>query len=598
MFFARAVVPALLLVSGFQVPVDSIEAQARPQGTLTVTVALVAEELQVRPVPLFQLELVARADSTSRVALRTGLDGKVSQQVRPAEYRLRSVVPARLAGVAYAWDTVVTIRPGSAVSIELSNANASVDSSSMSRAPSRQIAPEIALYERVRRGVVRVQADLAHGTGFLVALDTARAVVVTNEHVIQGSRDVSIWLDTVVRIVARVVIKDHDADLAVLAIHPDACRGCPRLPRAPADSTGTVIVQGERVVAIGFPLHQRSTVTSGIVSAIRERVIISDVNINPGNSGGPLLNMSGQVVGINTFGDEGEYGPGIAGAILITQLNALLARAADSLSRAQYPEHTVLPVLSGPAYPIAELRAAAESIPARSYRKLEGLSMGNFSVTLTTPVAQFVWAKARERSVSVERRQREERAGLSEEERYSELASARDWLEYVGPLTQPAVSIDVVPKQGETTGSLLGRLLVNPYGQARLVFKGDLQDVRWYRNGSPMRPLLGGRAPQRVFVENAWVVMKDVAYRGYYVLPPLVFAPDSAGAPPSIVLQIVDLKHPDDRNLYELPAEAVARVWNDFGPYYRSVYPDRAFVVADPRRFRSNFERLCFQFSC
>jgi len=46
-----------------------------------------------------------------------------------------------------------------------------------------------------------------------------------------------------------------------------------------------------------------------------------------------------------------------------------------------------------------------------------------------------------------------------------------------------------------------------------------------------------------------------------------VFAPDSTGAPPSIVAHIYDLKHPDDRNWEELPGKVVARIWNDFGPY-------------------------------
>jgi len=87
--------------------------------------------------------------------------------------------------------------------------------------------------------------------------------------------------------------------------------------------------------------------------------------------------------------------------------------------------------------------------------------------------------------------------------------------------------------------------------------------------------------------------MKDVAYRGYYVFRPEVFEPDSVGAPPSVVIQIDDLKHYDRFILFELPPELVARVWNDFGPYYMSVNSRFGFRWSDPNKFSSNFDHLC-----
>jgi len=371
---------------------------------------------------------------------------------------------------------------------------------------------------------------------------------------------------------------------------------------AKPDSTGAIVVSGERIIAVGFPLSQQSSVTSGIVSAVRERAIISDANINHGNSGGPLLNLAGEVVGINTFIDPGGNGPGVSGSILITQLAALLKRAADTLPTLPVPTLTMLPTLSGPAYPLTELRAAAESVPADAYDDLQEYKVGNFILTFSTPVANFVYYKRHENEIAKDRRKREARAGLSEEERYTEVGELRDWIDYVGDLTSPAISIEVVPKQGETFGSALARGLsaAGGYGagRAKYVFKGDVQDVEWYRNGEPTNPIMGGRTPQRVYVSNAWVEMKDVAYRGLYVFDPTVFAPDSTGAPPSIVAHIYDLKHPDDRNWEELPGELVARIWNDFGPYYMRALPKRGFTPADPLHFKSGLDSLCARKHC
>jgi hypothetical protein len=170
-----------------------------------------------------------------------------------------------------------------------------------------------------------------------------------------------------------------------------------------------------------------------------------------------------------------------------------------------------------------------------------------------------------------------------------------DWIEYVGDYTEPAITIEIVPKIGETTGSILARVLVSPQLQAKMVFKGDLQDAEFYRNGEPVDPAIGGRSPQQVYEQNQWAVMRDVAYRGYYVFTPEFFAPDSTGAPPSIVIRIDDLKHYDRFILFELSPETVSRAWNDFALYYQAVHPTVSFIVSDPDRFKSNFSTLCHQ---
>jgi len=577
-------------------------ASQRPQqATITITAALLAEELQVRPVALYQLLLVRATDTTQVITLRTGLDGKAKQGVAPGNYRLRSVTPVQLLGKSYRWDVVVTVLRGRVSDVELTNVNAIVDTIAGPKAVVREVAPEITVYERVKRAVVRVEAGLKGGSGFFI--DTLGGLIVTNDHVVAGERRLSVALDTNRRVPAQLVGRDHDADLALLRINPNACSDCPHLRIAKADSTGTTVVPGERVIAVGFPLHQQSTVTSGIVSSVREHAIISDVNINHGNSGGPLLNAAGDVVAVNTFGDMSESGgPGISGSLLISSLAPLLKRAADTLRFLSVPDLRLLPTIQGPAYPLLELRAAADSVPFDAYESVEGFKAGNFVIALSTPVANLVYAKKYEDEVSKDRRKRGARAGLSEEERYSEVGTLRDWSDYVGDRTKAAVYVEIVPRQGETFWSGFGRALSASQGyapgRAKYVFKGDLQDAQWYRNGEPIDPVIGGRTPQRIYVQDAWVEMKDVAYRGLYIFSPEAFAPDSSGAPPSIVVHILDLKHPDDRDWIELSGDVVARVWNDFGPYYTRVRPDRPFRAADAEQFKSGIDAFCAQVHC
>lgn len=143
------------------------------------------------------------------------------------------------------------------------------------------------------------QQQVAGGSGFIVSAD---GYVVTNNHVIKDAKQITVTLNDGREYEAVVKGSDSRTDLAVLKIEEKAL---PFLNFGDSDS----LKAGEWVVAVGNPFGLEGTVTKGIVSAKGrqdlglapyEDFIQTDAAINPGNSGGPLLNMSGQVVGVNT----------------------------------------------------------------------------------------------------------------------------------------------------------------------------------------------------------------------------------------------------------------------------------------------------------
>ena len=156
----------------------------------------------------------------------------------------------------------------------------------------------------------RVQQSL--GSGFLV---DASGLVVTNNHVIQGSDEVEVQLSDDRTFKAEIVGTDERTDLALLRI-PNA-KNLPYVNLGDSDK----LKVGDHVVAIGNPFGLDHTVTSGIVSA-KERAIgtgggyddfiQTDASINPGNSGGPLFDLKGKVVGINTAINPQGQGIGFA----------------------------------------------------------------------------------------------------------------------------------------------------------------------------------------------------------------------------------------------------------------------------------------------
>lgn len=149
------------------------------------------------------------------------------------------------------------------------------------------------------------------GTGFII---DRQGYIVTNNHVVDGADEIKVALKNKKEYAAEIVGRDPQTDIALIRVKTDE-----KLPVAPLGSSEKLAV-GDWVVAIGNPFGLEHTVTAGIVSA-KGRVIGSgpyddfiqtDASINPGNSGGPLINMNGEVVGINTMIITGGQGIGFA----------------------------------------------------------------------------------------------------------------------------------------------------------------------------------------------------------------------------------------------------------------------------------------------
>jgi 2-alkenal reductase len=186
----------------------------------------------------------------------------------------------------------------------------------------------VRLYEEVNPGVVSIQVftrqgDITSqgaGSGFLISDD---GYIVTNNHVIAGAVRVTVVFFNGIEAQAEIIGTDPDSDLAVIQVQ-DLPEGVRSLELGDSDA----VQVGELVIAIGNPFGQQGSMTTGIVSAVGRvlptrvtqfsvpQAIQTDAAINPGNSGGPLLNLLGQVIGVNaqiaTGGTPASAGVGFA----------------------------------------------------------------------------------------------------------------------------------------------------------------------------------------------------------------------------------------------------------------------------------------------
>jgi len=184
----------------------------------------------------------------------------------------------------------------------------------------------------------RRQVTGSLGSGIIIS---PRGYIVTNAHVVQQADEVIVTLADESQHKADLVSADPEADLAIIKIEAG------RPVTAVRMGTSSDLMIGETVIAVGNPFGYQHTVTTGVVSALDrtiepspetkyEGLIQTDAPINPGNSGGPLLNIRGELIGINTAIRAGAQGLGFA--IPIDKVRAIMVGLL-SVRRAGQPWH-------------------------------------------------------------------------------------------------------------------------------------------------------------------------------------------------------------------------------------------------------------------
>lgn len=213
-----------------------------------------------------------------------------------------------------------------------------------------------------------------NGMGTGVVIDS-RGYILTNHHVVDGVRQINVTLDGGQAYVAQLVAHDRETDLAVIRI---------KTPQPlPTIKLGTSqdLMTGETVIALGNAYGYEHTVTSGIISALHRNVqvnetqqyldlIQTDASINPGNSGGPLMNLEGDMIGLNVAVRAGAQGIGFA--IPVDRALEVAAKMIKVEKLESY-WHGITPLaIDGPAGPVTVARVERDS-PA----ELGGLQRGD-----------------------------------------------------------------------------------------------------------------------------------------------------------------------------------------------------------------------------
>jgi hypothetical protein len=378
-----------------------------------------------------------------------------------------------------------------------------------------------ALYEALNPSIVKIHSDFGTGSGFIV---TPEGLIATNHHVVRNARYLAAEFSDGRKVVADIVVLDAKHDLAVLKVNRSVLNGVAPMPLLPAEKDAA-IVAGVPVVAFGSPLSQTFLMTQGIVSKVEPSVLLGDFLIQPGNSGGPLVSLSGDVIGVNTFA-EGR----ISGAVRVNVLRDVLARPDVGNYAGAEPDAALLPVAPRDRFPADTLkeRIVKEPLDTSVYR-LDG---GKFTVTAITPVLVGKMQVQEDLQQAANRYSR--RAKKIKDDKYDPVDEPfYDWLRNATSLMDAVVTIEVKPDFGQTKGSAwlsalsavsagLSSTYAAPTRQT-MEFKSEFQELRVYRDNQLMRPITPGRQITEQSIDNPSMTFVDEAYSGWYVYEAKVF---------------------------------------------------------------------------
>lgn len=427
----------------------------------------------------------------------------------------------------------------------------------------RRVTDELTIkFKELQMSVVTVWSEIGQGTGFIF---DERGLVMTNQHVIGPSEIVSVQFDPTVRVPARILASDPEKDVAVLWIDIASLPNAMVARIAKGTEDEPAVIEGERVMTIGSPLNQRKIMTTGIASKVEPRAIISDININHGNSGGPLFNSIGEVIGITTFADPDQGGPGISGIVRIEETTPVVDLALGKMSLTEKPEARLLPVDPTDKYPLDAIKDVVE---AKKFDfKPYSFNEADFQVTLRTPLMTYRAESEAQREAEKTKNKRTK----SKDSRQSTSTTTDqfyNWREYVGDY-KPILIITAQPALGESFWGAVGRGVAANYGihtQANLRFKTDFYRMKLFCGEKEVAPIHPGKAYRLTNERSYFIKSNDATYAGVYSYPADAIN-ESCGV---VRLELFSEKHPDKAEKKTLDKKTVQRIIADFQPYFLS----------------------------
>ena len=264
-------------------------AQAQP-GILRIRVTIVDASQQTRPVPRHAVLISENPTAAAPQRAVTNGDGIAEVRLRGGNYTVESDEALIFQGRSYEWRQTLDVLPGQTTTIDLNVGNAEIGTAEAAAASEPGVARNVSgLLLDWQGSVVTIWTPLKRGAGFLA---DAHGLIVTNQRLIGAEKTVEVQLSPAVKVVGRVLVADGDRDVAVVWIDANAAAAARPMKLKFADA-GTAVAEKDKLFTISAPIDDDKRLSSGTVSRITARGIVSDVRIEDEDVGAPLFTADG-----------------------------------------------------------------------------------------------------------------------------------------------------------------------------------------------------------------------------------------------------------------------------------------------------------------
>jgi S1-C subfamily serine protease len=549
------------------VTVAFVPTAAPPNQALTVLhikVTLLDGEARATPVPRHGLLISDNPATATPRLIMTKLDGTADVELRPGNYTVESDKPVVFNGKAYQWTQTLDVVAGRTTLLELTPANADVESAPPERTASGHAAsgPPLEddpsfLLPKFQDSVVGIWTPTTHGSGFVV---DAKGLVATNQRVIGAATSAEVQLTPAIKVAATVLASDHERDVAFLWVDPKAIASIRPVPINCNEASNASVVTGQEIFTIGVPLRQSKGMSSGTVSGVDATSIESDLALARGSSGGPVFTARGDLLGITSIVDESDQASSGDSRIIRS------ARACDVLAGAESKMKVVVPP-SGAPLPLEPARPFPMDALKDAVRGRAGslnpyqVSSADFDVAFITPVHTYGMQHQMEQARDRRTTSKDTRTANPEPVMFRPLMDFSNWSEYVWDFPS-VLLVRVTPKFVEGFWTKVGRAAAQTQGVA-------IPPIKRFKAGfSRMRAFCGDVevTPIHPFKLERRTSETEAIYEGLYVFDPGALAPDCS----SVKLVLFSEKEPESGDTRIVDPKVIQQIWQDFEPYRAS----------------------------
>ena len=528
---------------------------AQALSTLRIKVVVADDQGTQTPVPRHALLVSDNPPTATPRLIVTGIDGTVEVRVRAGTYTVESDQPVTFQGKAYTWTQMVDVPAGRDAVLELTAANAEVESAgAVTATPGAPLESDPAfLLPKWQDSVVALWTATTRGSGFVI---DGNGLIATSQRVIGTATSVEVQLTPAVKVAGAVLATDPARDVAVIRIDPAVIASArpmalscdPTQRRSPAD--------GDEIFAMGVPLRQGKSIGSATVSRADAQGLVAEFRLGRGSAGGPVMTARGDLVGIlSAAGENDRRGHEDYRVVRLEAACDVVAAAQTKLKDAVTPSGARLPVDPERPFPIDALRAALErgTTNVSAYQ----FEASAFDVTLLTPVLTYIAyyqsQRPRPRTTSADTRKPE-----PERELVQTLLDFANWSDYVGDFP-PVLLVRVTPRLVEGFWTRVARGAASTQGVSIPAIKrptSNFSRLRAYCGDAEITPIHPFKLEHRIS-EN------DRIYEGLYAFAPEALGPHCA----AVTLQLYSEKEPDKADTRVVDPKIVQQIWEDFAPY-------------------------------